>query len=64
MPPVALERHDANLIGGDIGGGVMDLRQFFFRPVVRRVPYATPLKGPYVCSASTPPGGAVHGTCW
>lgn len=58
-----LERHDPNLVGGDIAGGVMDLGQLFFRPAFRRVPYATPIPGIYVCSASTPPGGAVHGMC-
>ena len=63
MPPEALERHDANLVGGDISAGVMDLRQIFFRPVRRLVPYATPVRGLYLCSASTPPGGAVHGMC-
>jgi len=63
MTPAVLERHDANLIGGDISGGVMDLRQLFFRPTARRVPYATPIEGLYICSASTPPGGGVHGMC-
>ena len=63
MGPAALERHDANLVGGDISAGAMSLRQVFFRPVARLVPYATPLKGVYLCSASTPPGGAVHGMC-
>lgn len=63
MPPTALERHDANLVGGDISGGVMNLRQLFFRPTVGLTPYATPVKGLYICSSSTPPGGAVHGMC-
>jgi phytoene dehydrogenase-like protein len=63
MTPAALELHDANLIGGDISGGVMDLGQLFFRPTRRRVPYTTPIDGVYICSASTPPGGAVHGMC-
>lgn len=63
MTTADLERHDSNLVGGDIAGGVMDLRQLFFRPAVRRVPYATPIPGVYICSASTPPGGAVHGMC-
>ena len=58
-----LERHNPNLVGGDIAGGVMDLGQLFFRPTFRRVPYATPIPGLYICSASTPPGGAVHGMC-
>jgi phytoene dehydrogenase-like protein len=61
--PADLERHDPNLVGGDISAGIMDLRQLFFRPVARRIPYETPLKGVYLCSASTPPGGAVHGMC-
>jgi phytoene dehydrogenase-like protein len=63
LSPAALERHDPNLVGGDISGGTMDLRQIFFRPVMRLVPYATPLRGVYLCSSSTPPGGAVHGMC-
>ena len=58
-----LERHNPNLVGGDISAGVMDLRQLFFRPVARLNPYRTPLAGVYLCSASTPPGGAVHGMC-
>jgi phytoene dehydrogenase-like protein len=61
--PAALEAHDPNLVGGDISAGVMDLRQLYFRPAVRLDPYATPLDGVYLCSASTPPGGAVHGMC-
>lgn len=63
LDPAALERHNPNLVGGDISAGVMDLRQLFFRPVPRQVPYETPLRGVYLCSASTPPGGAVHGMC-
>jgi phytoene dehydrogenase-like protein len=58
-----LAHHNANLHGGDIVGGANTLRQLFFRPVVRRVPYATSIKGVYLCSASTPPGGGVHGLC-
>jgi phytoene dehydrogenase-like protein len=58
-----LELHNANLHGGDIVGGANTLRQLFFRPVVRREPYATSIKGVYLCSASTPPGGGVHGLC-
>lgn len=61
--PAELEAHNPNLVGGDISGGVMDLRQLFFRPAPRRVPYATPARGLYLCSSSTPPGGAVHGMC-
>ena len=58
-----LGHHNANLHGGDIVGGANTLRQLFFRPVVRRVPYATSIEGVYLCSASTPPGGGVHGLC-
>ena len=59
--PSAVEAMDANLIGGDIGGGVLDLRQFVFRPTRRH--YATSARDIYICSASTPPGGGVHGMC-
>jgi phytoene dehydrogenase-like protein len=59
--PADLERMDANLIGGDIGGGVLDLRQFLFRPTWKH--YATSAKDIYICSSSTPPGGGVHGMC-
>lgn len=58
-----LEAHNPNMVGGDLNGGVQDLRQMLFRPAVRLDPYATPLDGVYLCSASTPPGGAVHGMC-
>ncbi|MBB4636569.1 phytoene desaturase family protein [Longimicrobium terrae] len=63
MRPADLERHNPNLVGGDISAGAMTLRQVFFRPALRRNPYATPVDGLYLCSASTPPGGAVHGMC-
>jgi phytoene dehydrogenase-like protein len=59
--PADLESMDANLVGGDIGGGVMDIRQFLFRPTWRH--YATSARNIYICSASTPPGGGVHGMC-
>jgi phytoene dehydrogenase-like protein len=61
FPPRALEEMDANLIGGDISGGAVDLRQFFVRPTWRH--YATPARNIYICSSSTPPGGGVHGMC-
>jgi phytoene dehydrogenase-like protein len=61
--PADLERRNANLVGGDIAGGANDLRQLVARPVLRPVPYSTPLEGIYLCSASTPPGGGVHGMC-
>ena len=63
MGPVAMEHHDANYIGGDINGGVADLRQFVARPTLSRSPWSTPVKGLYLCSSSTPPGGGVHGMC-
>jgi phytoene dehydrogenase-like protein len=61
--PAAFEAHDRNLVGGDLNGGAMDLGQLVARPVAQRVPYRTPLDGVYLCSASTPPGGGVHGMC-
>lgn len=60
-PPAVLEKDNANLVGGDISGGAANLRQLFWRPT-RRV-YSTPVKGLYLCSSSTPPGGGVHGMC-
>ncbi|MGD2159447.1 MAG: NAD(P)/FAD-dependent oxidoreductase [Anaerolineales bacterium] len=56
-----LQDYNANYIGGDINGGVQDLFQLFTRPTPRINPYATPVKGLYICSSSTPPGGGVHG---
>ena len=56
-----LERHNANLAGGDISGGRQNLTQLVFRPT--RSLYRTPLRNVYLCSASTPPGGGVHGMC-
>ena len=63
MSPTALEQYNANYIGGDINGGVQDLWQLFTRPTVSFIPYAMPVKGLYICSSSTPPGGGVHGMC-
>lgn len=63
MNTAQMEAYNPNYIGGDINGGVQDLRQLFTRPTARRVPYATPLNGIYLCSSSTPPGGGVHGMC-
>jgi phytoene dehydrogenase-like protein len=61
MSPADFERGNANMVGGDINGGMMSRRQLFARPVLRLDPYETPLRGVYLCSASTPPGGGVHG---
>jgi phytoene dehydrogenase-like protein len=63
MGPARLEAHNRNLVGGDINGGAMDLGQVIARPALRLIPYRTPLQGLYICSASTPPGGGVHGMC-
>lgn len=60
---MAMESYNPNYIGGDINGGVQDLRQLFTRPAVRPVPYSTPLENLFLCSSSTPPGGGVHGMC-
>ncbi len=61
--PADLENHNANLIGGDISGGIPDLWQILFRPTMSLSPYATPIKNWYLCSSSTPPGSGVHGMC-
>ncbi len=58
-----LEAHNPNLVGGDLNTGAATLRQTVFRPVVSLNPYRTPLEGVFLCSASTPPGGGVHGMC-
>jgi phytoene dehydrogenase-like protein len=55
--------YNPNYIGGDINGGVQDLRQLYTRPVASLNPYATPASGIFLCSSSTPPGGGVHGMC-
>jgi phytoene dehydrogenase-like protein len=56
----AMAAHDPNYVGGDIGSGVMDLRQLVFRPAPSLDPYHVG-PGLYLCSSSTPPGGGVHG---
>ena len=61
LTPALLEARNANLVGGDVAGGSMDLVQTFLRPNLHR--YRTPLRGVYLCSSSTPPGGGVHGMC-
>jgi phytoene dehydrogenase-like protein len=58
-----MEQYNSNYVGGDINGGVQDLFQLFTRPTFRFVPYSTAVKGLYLCSSSTPPGGGVHGMC-
>jgi len=63
LRPAELEARNRNYVGGDINGGAMDLAQLLFRPTRSLVPYRTPLRGVYLCSSSTPPGGGVHGMC-
>ena len=63
MPPAALETHNSNLIGGDVGGGSNALWHLLARPFPRWDPYRTPHPRLYLCSSSTPPGGGVHGMC-
>ena len=59
--PAVLEAMDANLVGGDVNGGELSMRQFFVRPALGN--YFTGTRNLYLCSASTPPGGGVHGMC-
>jgi phytoene dehydrogenase-like protein len=59
--PAQMESENSNLVGGNITGGANSLRQLFLRPTFRQ--YETPVKGLFLCSASTPPGGGVHGMC-
>ena len=61
LGPAELEARNPNLVGGDVGGGSYRLRQVVFRPLPKLSPYSTPLKGLYIGSAATFPGGAVHG---
>jgi phytoene dehydrogenase-like protein len=63
MPPRALESHNPNLVGGDIGGGANTLGQILTRPFARWNPYTTSNPRIFMCSSSTPPGGGVHGMC-
>ena len=63
MNTADFQAHDANFIGGDIGGGANNLMQFVTRPFPKRDPYATPNERLYLGSSSTPPGGGVHGMC-
>jgi phytoene dehydrogenase-like protein len=61
LGPAALEAWNANLVGGDIGGGSTDWRQLLARPRLGLTPWATPLRDVFLCSSSTLPGGGVHG---
>ena len=61
--PTDLEADNPNYVGGAVTGGAANLTQLFTRPVARLNPYTTPNPAIYLCSASTPPGGGVHGMC-
>jgi phytoene dehydrogenase-like protein len=61
LGPADLQQRNANLVGGDVGGGSYTLDQVVFRPVPSLAPYRTPVRGLYLGSAATFPGGAVHG---
>ena len=63
MNPVELEQYNPNYVGGDINGGLSDVRQLLTRPMLRGDPYSTPAPDIFLCSASTPPGPGVHGMC-
>jgi phytoene dehydrogenase-like protein len=63
MAAADLGTSNPNLAGGDISGGATNLVQLLARPIFSATPYRTPLPGVYLCSASTPPGGGVHGMC-
>ena len=61
--PAAMQAWNPNLVGGDFNAGALTLKQTFVRPVLSAQPWVTPVGGLYLCSASTPPGGGVHGMC-
>jgi phytoene dehydrogenase-like protein len=63
MNSQAFHRYNPNYVGGAVTGGSADLSQLFTRPVARLDPYSTPNPRIFLCSASTPPGGGVHGMC-
>jgi phytoene dehydrogenase-like protein len=63
MGPAAIEAYNPNYVGGDINGGLQDIRQLYTRPAIRLDPYSTPARDIYLCSSATPPGGGVHGMC-
>jgi phytoene dehydrogenase-like protein len=57
----SMQDHNENYVGGDINGGAGDIGQFGGSPDVESASVADPVDGVWVCSASTPPGGGVHG---
>jgi phytoene dehydrogenase-like protein len=63
MNTADLQKFNPNLVAGDINSGRISIDQLFTRPAFRFPPYRTSVKGWYICSAATPPGGGVHGMC-
>ena len=61
MGPADFERHNVNYVGGDVNGGAATLTQLLARPTARAIPWSTPDPRVWICSASSPPGGGVHG---
>ncbi len=62
--PADLEAGNANLVGGDLGGGSNAWnRQLLFRPIFPYFRYRMPVAGLYLCSSYTHPGAGVHGMC-
>lgn len=61
MGPTDLQARNANLVGGDVGGGSYGGLQSIFRPLPKASPYSTPVEGLFLASAAAFPGGAVHG---
>ncbi|HWV25858.1 MAG TPA: NAD(P)/FAD-dependent oxidoreductase [Aeromicrobium sp.] len=59
--PADLEAGNANYVGGDITAGAATPWQTIARPRLTARPYSLGVPGVYLCSASTPPGGGVHG---
>ena len=63
MDPRDFQAYNRNDVGGDVVGGANTPMRLVARPELRAIPWRTPLLGVYLCSASTPPGGGVHGLC-
>ncbi|MBV9512512.1 MAG: NAD(P)/FAD-dependent oxidoreductase [Mycobacteriaceae bacterium] len=63
IPASDLARHNANYVGGDIAAGQISMYRMAARPALKWDPYRTSIDNVYLCSASTPPGPAVHGMC-
>ncbi|MVM31996.1 NAD(P)-binding protein [Spirosoma sp. HMF4905] len=63
MNTAQVEAWNPNYVGGDINGGIIDIRQLYTRPTIGLTPYQTSEPGIFICSSATPPGGGVHGMC-